>query len=357
MIIRGSRSTGIHAKNYIGHEADKRLQEVINPIKQQGLNALNVDWDPVELFQNCPSNVTCTCREVQVTKQHQEASVDKSPVIARNDLEIKIDWKRPSFGTANETPQVDDEFDESELNLRDDDDTENEDAIGTTSHTFTTTADCGICMRTGVVPGYTAYNRQRTVLCTHHVEQIEGFQMLSHLAPNAFERYDQNGFVEFELQVPKIYKNVRVGVWNNREYLGTDEVYFADGNPIAQAGMKANAGKLVGIRVRAEKFTHVVFDFHLGLEMVHANIAQFSKSTDWTQVDTLGQLNVVLPMTINKVSNGDVIYVPGRKQAFKVTDVPYLQTARNDKLDWAVQVRVLQPSEVLHNLRKGGLLS
>ena len=73
-------------------------------------------------------------------------------------------------------------------------------------------------------------------------------------------------------------------------------------------------------------------------------------------LDTLGQINIILPMTIAQVSSADVVYVPSRKQTFKVTDVTYLQTARNAKLDWSAQTRIVQPNEALHNLRKGGLI-
>ena len=359
MISRGGKSTGINAKNYIGKEADARLQEVIQPIQQQGLNALNVDWVSAEYFQLLPSNMACTCRQVQVTRQEQEAKVATNPTM-RSALEVEIDWKRPSFGTRNETPQHGDDFTEDDLTIVDDDNTENTDAIGTSSHLFTATEDCGICFRSGVVPGYTSYNRQRVLLCTHHIEDLDGYHLEKHRQPNVMSPVMDDAFVEFQITVPKYFNSVRCGLWQNKELVVKPASSYlqlgASKAPVSLWGLKNYAGKTVTLRVVNEEFTHLVLDFDLGLPPVHVNFAQMSKSTDWTMLDTLGQINIILPMTIAQVSSADVVYVPSRKQTFKVTDVTYLQTARNAKLDWSAQTRIVQPNEALHNLRKGGLI-
>ncbi len=356
MYSRGGRSTGINAKNYIGREADARLQEVLRPIQQQGTNALNVDWVPVDYYQLQPSNTVCTCRQVQVTRSHVENN--HNPVARQGSaVEIEIDWKRPLFGTANENRQPEDDFNEDDLTIVDEDNTGDPNVVGVAQQLFGASEDCGICFRSGTVPAYSAYNRQRILLCTHHVANIDGYHIQSHLAPNVFEHSLDDAFVEFEVTIPKYFKSCKVSLWNNRSLIQEMPAsYLTVGNsnlPISLLALKTYAGKTVTVRVTSFSFTHLVLDFDLGLEKVHANFAQMSKSTDWTMLDTLGQLNIILPMTINQVSSGDVLYVPTRKQAFKVTDVTYLQTALNTKLDWSVQTRVLQPSESLHNLRKG----
>ena len=360
MYNRGGKSTGLNAKNYIGREAQRRMDEVIRPMQEQGLNALNVDSILVELFQTVPSNLECTCRKVQILESSVQGNNASNPLMkTRSNTEIELKWNRPLFGTKNETPQVGDDFDEDDMSISDDDDTENTGALGTAAQLFGTSVDCGICMRTGMVPGYSSYGRQRVLLCSHHLEAMHGFLLMQNEAPNVLESQHPESYVEYALTIPKYFKGARIGLWDNKNLISTNAQEFMSINStaVSMSLFRAHAGKTIPLRLsNIDRFTHLVIDFDLGLEPVRVNVAQMTRATDWTMLDTLGQLNFILPMTVPQVNNGDVIYLPTRKQVFKVSDVTHMQTALNEKLDWNAQSRVVQPHETLHNLRKGGKL-
>jgi hypothetical protein len=106
------------------------------------------------------------------------------------------------------------------------------------------------------------------------------------------------------------------------------------------------------LRVTAESFTHLVVCFDIGVD-TRISLAQLSRTTDWTLFDTVGSLEVSLPIWIPEVQTGDVIVIPERDLSLKVTDVPSLRTARGQPLDWRATVRVLQPQEPLKWIAKG----
>ena len=160
------------------------------------------------------------------------------------------------------------------------------------------------------------------------------------------------GYVDFVVEVPKYFLKVSYSIRNNKAVL-VDEFLTDDlGNPVTESYLRASAGGAVLIRCSSDLFTHVVLEFDLGTERVKANLSQASKATDWTMFDTLGNIQIILPMTIKEVSPGDVIHVPSRNTTFKISDEQYLRTAEDRNLDWQVNVRVLQPTEGLNFIHR-----
>ncbi len=345
MVQRGTPNINrIHAKNYIQDEADKRLKEVTRPYQQQGLNALGVDYHEVLLFLRKMSSAACTCREVQMETELGNAPINVTT--SGGSHEISIDWRRPVFGESGEHRF--EEEDGTELGDYDFDDSE---PVQHANQLIESSADCGICYRTGFLPGYEQYGKRRYVLTTYDIVDQHAYTIRRTSAPHVFQRLHQNGWVEFEITVPKYFKSVHYSIRNNVELL--DNQITTQSGICDFAYLQANAGKKTRLRVSAEEFTHAVLTFDMGTDTVRANIAQMSRATDWTLFSTIGNINVILPMTIPELTNGSYIIVPKFGIALIVTDVTYLRVADGNNLDWSVNTRVSQPQEAVTRIHKG----
>ena len=344
-----------HSKNYISAQADARLREVTAPYQQQGLRALEVDSFAVKYYHQCRSTTVCTCKETKLTSAFSALGTNLPPTVVKQDSvlgsSVSIDFRRQLFGTQSDSTQSDDsEGLNDDMEIVDEDD--DEDAAPSVSSSFTSSADCAICYKTGYVPGYGAYGFLRKVFTTHSILDVRGYTTDQTCAPHVLKRVDPRaGYVQYELEIPKYFQDVLVSVRNNREVLG-ETLFNASGVPLTFTEVKNAAGTTIVIQIQAQEFTHVVVEFDLGTEKTLANLAQQQKTIDWTLFSTLGNIQIVLPMTIQTVSASDVIYVPSRKMLFKITDVTYLTTARDVNLDWSVSTRVLQPQEALGRIHR-----
>lgn len=372
-IKRGTPTARRQARNYTGNQADKRLREVVTQIQQQSTNALMVDSFEIRYYQQHKSTTICTCK--QTTLQSSIAAQIAPPennvpvTLSRNDSEplksIKIDYNRQLFGTANqmtrqETNDADDDGADVDDFDFDEDDEENDShtPMDTVDAPFASGKDCGICYKSGYVPGYQAYGFERRLLTTHNIADVYGFTIDYTTAPHTLRCNDPiEGYADFEVEVPKYFKSIQFSIRDNIHVLGGDSLFVASDDqsvriPLTTNDFRMNAGRTMKVRVRASEFTHAVIEFDLGTERLHANLAQMSKTVDWTLFDTLGNIQMVLPPTIQNISGSDVIHVPSRSMSFKVTDVTYLRTAMEKNLDWPVSTRVLQPNESLGRIHK-----
>lgn len=340
----------VHAGNYIQEQAQRRLDEAVKPAQQKGLNALGVDNHTILLYLKQMSTTVCSCREVQQDIVEMDVR-DESPVqIAgigqETGTEINIDWSRPLFGESGEV--VTDIEDMSGANDYDFvDDAQQPTAV---NHVIESSPDCGICYRSGFVPGFEQYGQVRYVLTTHNMVNENAYNIDRTEQPHMFHKLAATGWIEFEIKVPKYFKSVKYSVRNNHDLL--NEKLFIGNQPLCLDDLKAFAGQTLPIRVRAETFTHAVVVFDLGSDPIVANIAQLSKLTDWTQFETIGNLGVILPMTIKELPVGSFIIVPDKYIGLKVTDVQYLRTSKNHNLDWNVTTRVAQPMESWKSIHK-----
>lgn len=368
-IKSGTTNVRRHARNYTGKQADARLREVVGQIQQQSTNALQVDSFEIKYYQQAKSTTICTCKQTSIASSIAARIIDPAsnvPVtMVREDSvignSIKIDYGRPLFGTPVEQAKADDfdidgddgndadEFDFDE----DDDENDQHTPMETVDSTFSSGKDCGICYKHGYVPGYTAYGYERVVLTTHDIRDVYGYTVDMTTAPHTIRRVDPvEAFAEFKLNVPKYFNTVNVSVRNNIQVLSEMLFIGEDNQPLSLMHLKQAAGKSILVRVCTEAFTHAVIEFDLGTDKLRANLAQMSKTVDWTLFDTLGNISMTLPPTIQNIAGNDVIFVPARAMSFKVTDVTYLRTSMERNLDWPVQTRVLQPQESLGKIHR-----
>ncbi len=359
-----NRGTGTitrrHSKNYISKQADERLRETVRPYQEQGKRALEVDSFEVKYYAQARSTTACTCKETKVLPQYAALGTNVPPTIVKQEsvlgTAVSIDYRRQLFGRQSDSIQSDD----SDMDVGDDDDMElgdDEEDAPKQDALYASSADCAICYKTGYVPGYVSYGFERKLFTTHNVLRMQGYHTDVTTAPHTLKKIDvHHGYIEFELEIPKYFKDVLVSVRNNREVLG-DMVYDDQGQPLTFGLVKMNAGRTIIIRVQSHEVTHAVIEFDLGTDRTLANLAQQQKTIDWTLFSTLGNIQIILPMTIQTVMASDVIYVPKRNMSFKITDVTYLTTSQDRNLDWSVSTRVLQPQEALGRIWKGFRLS
>lgn len=337
----------VHGKNFIHAKADARLNEVIASQQSIGQNALGVDYHEVYLYIKSMSSRVCTCREIQTVVNEMSISDTSAPKFSGigREQEISLDWNRPLFGERFQIYETDDE------QAPDDSMYELDDERSVINHTVESSPDCGICYRTGFVPGFEQYGKMRHVFTTHDVVDMSGTTIDRSMQPHQFECLTPKSFVAFELRVPKYFKDMQFSVRNNLEQLSERLMY--NDHYLTLQDLRDNCGKTVIIHARAAVFTHVVIVFDLGSDPIRANIAQISKITDWTQFEAIGNLNVVLPMTIPELPVGSLIYVPRTNLGLRITDVQYLRVARGANIDWSCSTRVMQPMESTKLIAKG----
>lgn len=352
-------STHIHARNFTHKQAAARLQESIPAIQEMGLNALQVDAYDVLLFRRVFSTEVCTCRQSNlVTREEDEGfsgSVEEPSFggLVAQQNELTIDWGASAFGEAHDhTPSGDDFAAESTNSdgYEFDDEQQLPGMDSPITGALDETPACGVCYRSGFVPGYEQYGQQRTLLTTNDVVGISGYTIDRTSAPHRFEKVVQDGSVTFEITIPKYFVSASYSMRNNFEVL--DDRLHYNGAELSLFVLKANAGKTIQIECLAAAFTHVHFVFDVGAEPIKANIAMLSKMTDWQQFEAIGTLNVVTHTDLSDLPVGSVFIVPKRNIGLRTTDVPILRPATGQSLDWSVNTRYMQPQEQLKNIHR-----
>lgn len=335
----------VHGKNFNHKGAQARLDEAVRPTQEQGLNALKVDSHEVYVYLKNMSSRVCTCKQVQDVVTEMDLEIHEAPKyqgIAR-EQEINIDWSRPLFGEPNEAKfGTDATYDEFDIE---------DDAASVQSSIIESSPDCGICFRSGFVPGFDQYGKTRHLFTSQDMVDNNSYTIDRSVGPHLFERLAASGWVLFAVPIPKYFKAVTYSVRNGYEIL--NEQLWNGTNVCTLADMRANAGRVMHLRVRASTFTHLDITFDLGSDPILANIAQLSKITDWTMFETIGNLNVILPMTIPELPVGSIIIVPHKGMGLRITDVPQLRTSKGHNIDWACTTRVMQPQEPLKGIAKG----
>lgn len=343
-----------NARNYIQDEADKRLREVVAPYQRQGLNALGVDSFEVKFYHTCRSTQLCSCQQTEVLPQYGSkegmASVLTMKPGAAADKEIVIDYARPLFGTVGDSAYAEDETEDDVFALDDAD----PEGHPTVDNLFSSSSDCALCFKTGYIPGYELYGYDRRVLTPFDIEDVAGYHKDVTTSPHTLTKLDRHeGYVEFILEVPKYLAGMSYVIRKNLAILVDDTLQEAtSGVDLTLPIVKSYAGSSLKLRCTSEAFTHIVIEFDLGTERVKANLSQASRATDWTMFDTLSNVQIILPMTIQDVSPSDVVHVPSRNTTFKISDEQYLRTSQDRNLDWSVNARILQPTETLRSIHK-----
>lgn len=352
-----------HAKNFINEQAQRRLDEVVEPFNKQVENSVSVDAVEIDYYQiQQKVGIPCTCEETAVDLNRFEDDSNIAPVIPTRDSDnsgMNIRMQDDGlFGDSMAERIFDDEGDRTfdvsggstsfqEMEAEGDDFAEG--LMGGGS------INCGICYRTGLQPGYKAYGKQRFLFTNHNIGNMKGYFVNTTEAPHTMERHhvDQDGFVGFELTVPKYFVHATYSIRDNLANIASARLYHPDGNVITAQDFRLHAGHTIMVCVKEPRFTHVVVEFKLDVPPLLANISPETMALDYGRLVTIGDISVVLPPYLSQVENGDILVIKKRNLALKVRDKERKITASSRQIGWRASTRVLQPTEPLRNIADG----
>lgn len=358
------------ARNYSYISAQKRLDETVVPYNQQVLNSLAVDNVPIYYYNALHIGLPCSCEQqdsviayedekddgltTSLTQTHSSRNlvIGKQGGSTFSDFDgveiIDADSINSFFGESSMIETTDD------YDLIDDggDYAPVEEIVenysGESSIYAGHNVNCGLCYRTGFVPSHSLQRGIRIVLTHHNVVEAVGYFVNNAEFPFRFERLNDDGLIEFALTVPKYYVKALFSIRNNHAILN-DSIYY-NGDVLTETILRNNAGKTLAVQINSKAFTHVTIEFLTNAEMIQSNWAAINKTLDYTLLETIGNLQVILPMTIGSVGAGDLIAAPSRNLYVKVVDIEHSTTATMRRLGWSASCRVLQPTETLRKL-------
>jgi hypothetical protein len=357
----------MRARNYGHEEAQKRLTDTVDAFNQQVLNSLRVDAVEVQYF-HIRNKVGKPCSCVSDDADLVNSAVGAYIPTEDNDqsrMEIRFqdtdifgesqaerilndrDVDYPEFGSGRDGAFPRDEvLDVSGEEMA---------GEGHVGNSFNTTGTaCGICYRTRVLPGYIEYGHTRYLFTHADIVDQYGYAVEPNNKPYSLRNHDEDdGYVVFELPIPRVWKSVSISIRNNSELMPAERLYDSTGQVLTANAIRAFNGKQIQVRVKAAEFTHLVVDFEMNVEPMFANMSGEQMALDYDTLITLSDISLVLPPSLKFVDNGDVIYIPKRNLTLKVRDKTRKITADKRQLGWLVNARVLQPTEDLRYIAHG----
>lgn len=343
-----------HARNYNYESSQKRLDETVTAFNSQVLNALNVDYVPVHYYNIMKTGINCTCEkhsEVITTDRHSNPNTgsnsDETWAEVHDYEVVDASSYNSMFGDNSNFDSSDDDGEEFEPQLDNIENYTSADSLFAGSNN-----NCGICYRTGFLPGFSLQRGTRLVLTTYDIAHSVGYSIDSGEQPYIINKLIPDGYVEYDIAVPKYYCKAKFSIRNNTE-ICHDTLFTNLNTVLSNSIIKAHCGKTLTIRCRASNFSHIVIEFFFDADEIRANIPNTSKTLDYTMLETVGNLQVILPMTIGNITAGDHLAIPSRNLYLKAVDIENYSTSTMRRLEWRVTCRVLQPQEALKRLSFG----
>lgn len=347
-----------HARNFIQKQAQARMDETVTAYNHQVSNSLAVNAVQIVLYQiDRQVGRPCSCCKTNVVAPTSSNVTPTIPERDRSSDNIGIEFQDNDgdiFGT-----EMDRMF--NDVEVRDvsgmQADTSNDGLKGIETENFEDTmgqgsVNCGICYRSLRQPGYKAYGTQRKIYTHYDYAAIDGVHMDSTSAPHAFQRETQDGYVMFQVLVPKYFVSV---VYSIREdtYVLRERPQRKDGKAITVEDLRRHEGKTIEIFVRVERFTHMAFEFDMGIPKVNANIGGETTVLDYDRLQTMGDIPIVMGPEVSDVNEGDIVCIPERNLFLKIRDKERKIMQDQTRLEWVCSARVLQPTEPLRTIAKG----
>jgi hypothetical protein len=343
-----------HARNFIQQQAQARMDETVKAYNHQVSNSLAVNAVQVVLYQiERQTGRPCSCCK---TSAPIPDSSNVTPTIPQRDRvtdNIEIEFQDDDiFGSDMDDMMFNDVRVSDVSGMQPDSGVkaveveEFEDSVGQGS------VNCGICYRSLKQPGYKAYGRQRTLYTHYDIERIDGYHLDTTSSPHAMQREHPDGHVCFSVMVPKYFSSV---IYSIREdlYVLREKPRRKDGKEITIEDLRRFAGQRMEIYIRSERFTHVVFEFDMGVPMLNANIGGETTTLDYDRLQTMSDIPIVLGPEVSDVNEGDIVVIPNRNLFLKIRDKERKVMQDQARLEWVCTSRVLQPTEPLKAIAKG----
>lgn len=342
------------AGNFTHDTANKRLQEALPVFRDKISNALQVDSVDVVIYKALDTGKPCMCRvtlgDAVITDDQEQNPDDYGIEIDSTDMFGEDSYETKSDSVIMEAGDL---LSGREIDSHDDDDDE------IFKRPIDNSPKCGICYRTGYTPPFEAVGFSFYSFDATDLEETHGYYYSQSDVPTKMIRSSDElrdvAYVKFDVAIPKYFKQCKVAIRDNLSFLtGLPWVKVGDKyEELTLDHLDAARGDYIEVYVREEEFTHITFLFSLGAEPIRANLSEEANGVDFMTMNTIGNMQVVLPYNIGWIKPHDIIHIPSRNLVLKVTDAPRKTTARQQQWEWNVATRVLQPNEDLHILTKG----
>lgn len=369
MIKRGTRTIQRSGRNKLFKQAQARLEESVKPFNDQVENSIKVDGVEVEYYQiRNKVGTPCTCRakpalqQIKGVEEGDDYELDHSNTTSESTDTFNVKFQDDEiFGSDLSDKILNGGFDDDLPNKGDRafevsskgeylEDGEDYSETGTGNN-----VKCGICYRTGMLPGYHAINKNRFLFTTLNYVNLNDTMVNDLEKPSRFEWQFEGhkGYVSFVVNVPKYWKSCTISIRNNEDILHRDRIKRIDGVDITGDYMRQFNGGEMEFFVFSPEFTHVTVEFSMNIEPVYANISGMQSSMDYETFRTMSNISATLPPSLKDVESGDIMIVPKKNLTLKIIDRERKDTSNNRRLEWSVTTRVLQPYDVLRHINKG----
>lgn len=217
-----------------------------------------------------------------------------------------------------------------------------------TSLLFGDTA-CPVCFGTGFIGGYSIYNGIRNVVPVEEMELgLDGVLNVEEYPYSANSTY-----FEFNLKLPKDI--VTLDCFRLKYKFETlNPQLFIDGQPLTQNLLRFKCDGhnhlISGKFNESIKFTHFEFQANLSSKSAFVEFPRLTKGSRIDVLDSTEDFQLLLSPDVPHIQRRDLIADSVHKKIFYVQNTSLLNTRERQMLGWELNVRVIQPQEVLSNL-------
>lgn len=369
-------------RNSETRRVQKRIESVIEPHRARIANSLAVESLPCIVYKRTKIGTPCSCSMVEVDADIPDMVVNADSVEAVREAEpVKVVEERSIkplngglMGFGDEGGSMLDEmryessFREIELgSMLPTSDVQTQMPEPDVTGMYEELAlggniiNCPICYREGYVPAFQPVGYNYQTLTPLNVDYYEGYRIDLEALPNCFVRMADDAYCDFVITVPKYYRR---GTWSMRnhegELLPASEIpVIVSGNrelPLSNFELNAFRGNKCRVRVRAQRFSHLIFVFDMGANEVMCNISEETQMLDYDKELTVANLSIVLPWNMGNIQPQDILVLPTRNYVLMVTDAPQKRNAQNQTWEWVVQTRTIQRKERVFNIHNGNVI-
>jgi len=349
-------------KTYETERVQQRLDSIQEVVQSKVEQALAVDSTQVVIFKKAKMGITCSCNKVE----NDEFDDQEGPLkgLGRSSNEVAGGVKlgtvsKTMFGGGRQAVAFDDIDDGMDAAM------DAADIMGTgTDEEFDVRGDagnvanCGICFRQGIVPGFAATGYIYNIVTHHHVKELSGYTLDQSTSPSTFRQQRKDAHADFDQLIPKYFTQATYSIRENERLLPAfpRPMLLLNGVEVelTAANMDRFRGQHVTLRIRnVESFTHVAMIFDLGVPPVNGNISDEANVLNYEQELTVGNITVVLPARSGAIEPEDFLVLPFKNYVLKVMEAPKKRTAKNDQWEWVCTTRPIQRKEIAYNIFKG----
>lgn len=362
-IERGKpRNTYSRHKTYETERVQQRLDSVQQVVQSKVEQALQVDATDIIIFKKAKMGLTCSCNKTENDVMDNMGGAMKS--LGRESdsqsANIRIGTvSKGMFGGGSQTVSLDDIDDGMNAAM------DAADMMGVdTGEEFDVkwdggnVANCGICYRQGIVPGFISTGYVYNVVTHHHIKELSGYTLDQSTSPATFRQVRKDGYVDFDQLIPKYFTSGTYSIRENERMLPAfpRPMLLLNGVEVELTAENINKfrGQHVTIRVRnVETFTHATLIFDLGVPVVKGNISEEANVLNYDQELTVGNITVVLPARCGPMDPEDILVLPFKNYVLKIMEAPRKRTAKNEQWEWVCTTRPVQRKEIAYNIFKG----